>query len=47
MSTHTGIQELRQQRLDNLRKLTELGHNPYGQAFARSGRLADIKAEYA
>ncbi len=47
MSTHTGILELRQQRLDNLRKLTELGHNPYGQAFIRSGRLADIKAEYA
>ncbi len=38
--------EYREQRIANLRKLEELGFNPYGQAFERT-RLAEIRADFA
>jgi lysyl-tRNA synthetase class 2 len=39
--------EYRTQRLANLRKLEEMGHKPFGGAFARSGNLAEIRAAFA
>lgn len=38
--------EYREQRIANLRKLEELGFNPYGQAFERT-RLSEIRADFA
>lgn len=35
--------ELREQRLRNLERLRELGYEPYGNAFARSGNLAELR----
>jgi len=34
--------EFRAQRLENLKKLQELGHEPFGRAFERTGRLAEV-----
>jgi len=39
--------EYRQQRLANLRELEALGYPAYGNAFARTGRLADVRAAFA
>ena len=38
--------EYREQRLANMKKLVEMGHKPFGHAFQRSGRLADIRAGF-
>jgi lysyl-tRNA synthetase class 2 len=38
--------EYRAQRLANLAKLKELGYPPFGGAFERSGRIADLKAAF-
>jgi lysyl-tRNA synthetase class 2 len=38
--------EYRQQRLANLRALQELGHAPFGRAFRRTGRLAEVRAGF-
>jgi lysyl-tRNA synthetase class 2 len=39
--------EFKQQRLLNLQKLRELGHQPFGQAFARTGTVAATLAGFA
>ena len=39
--------EFRAQRLENLRQLEELGYRPFGGAYARSGRLAEVRAAFA
>ncbi|OVE75394.1 lysine--tRNA ligase [bacterium E08(2017)] len=39
--------EYRQQRMENMRKLEEMGYSPYGRAFERTGRLADIRADFS
>lgn len=39
--------EYRQQRLANLAELQARGHAPFGAAFSRTGRVADIRAAYA
>ncbi len=39
--------EYRQQRLANLKELEARGLAPYGQAFARDGRIADVRAAFA
>ncbi|MEM7392707.1 MAG: amino acid--tRNA ligase-related protein, partial [Verrucomicrobiota bacterium] len=38
--------EYREQRLANLEALEEMGQKPFGQAFERSGNLAEIRAGY-
>lgn len=38
--------DLRAQRLLNLEKLKEAGHTPYGRAFTRDGRFAELSAAY-
>ena len=38
--------EYRQQRLANMEELRKLGHKPFGQAFARTGRLAEVRAGF-
>ena len=38
--------EYREQRLANLAELQARGHAPFGAAFARTGRVADIRAAY-
>jgi lysyl-tRNA synthetase class 2 len=38
--------EYRQQRLANMEKLCELGYRPFGRAFERTGRLAEIAAAF-
>lgn len=39
--------EYRAQRLANLARLKELGYPPFGGAFERTGRMADLKASFA
>ena len=39
--------EYREQRIRNLHALAELGYQPFGGAFERTGRLADIRAAFA
>ena len=39
--------EYREQRLANLAELQARGQRPFGGAFARTGRIADIRAAYA
>jgi len=36
----------RRQRLENMRRLEALGHRPYGGAWPRSGRLAEIRGAF-
>lgn len=43
MTEETG-NEYREQRLANMRALEAMGHAPFGRAFERTGRLADIAA---
>jgi len=38
--------EFREQRIANMKRLEELGYTPWGQAFERTGRLADIIAGF-
>lgn len=38
--------EYREQRLANMRELERLGYKPFGHAFKRTGRLAEIRAAY-
>ncbi|MBN1269558.1 MAG: lysine--tRNA ligase [Kiritimatiellae bacterium] len=39
--------EVREIRLANLARLQELGYAPYGGAYERTGRLADVRAQFA
>lgn len=44
--THTpehGSNEFYHQRLTNMQRLKEMGYEPFGRAFERTGRLADIR----
>ncbi len=41
--TEVGTNEYREQRLANLEKLREAGYDPYGRAFERTGRIADVR----
>ena len=38
--------DLRAQRIQNLEKLREAGYTPYGEAFSRDGRFAELSAAY-
>ncbi len=38
--------EYRDQRIQNMKHLAEAGYAPFGKAFERSGRLAEIRAEF-
>ena len=38
--------EFREQRLVNLKKLSEMGYKPFGQAFERTARLGDVVAGF-
>ncbi len=40
------VNEYRQQRLANMKELEEAGYKPFGRAFVRSGRLAEIRAGF-
>jgi lysyl-tRNA synthetase class 2 len=40
------INEYRTQRIENLEKLKALGYSPFGSAFERSGRLAEVLGAY-
>lgn len=44
--TDTTDNEYRQQRLANMKKLEELGYKPFGRAFKRTGRLAEIRESF-
>ncbi|NCC49916.1 MAG: lysine--tRNA ligase [Spartobacteria bacterium] len=46
MEERTGGNEYREQRLENLERLKALGYAPYGRAFPRTGRLADVRAGF-
>jgi lysyl-tRNA synthetase class 2 len=46
MSENSG-NEYREQRLANMRELERRGYPPFGGAFERTGRLADIRAGFA
>ncbi len=39
--------EYREQRLENMRRLAAAGYAPFGQAFERSGRLAEMRTDFA
>ncbi len=38
--------EIRAQRIENMRRLEALGYAPYGRAFRRTGRLAETRAAF-
>lgn len=38
--------EVRAQRLENMEKLKAMGYEPFGRAYPRTGRLADIAADF-
>ena len=40
------VNEYKEQRLLNLQQLKELGYNPFGEAFERTGCLSDIRADF-
>ena len=46
METEHGQSEVRAQRLANMEKLQEKGYRPFGHAFARTGRLAEVHAGF-
>ena len=47
MSNETpAVNTYREQRIRNLAALAELGYTPFGAAFARTGRLAEIRAGF-
>ena len=39
--------EYRVQRLENMRRLAEMGHEPFGRTFERTGRLSEIRDGFA
>ena len=41
-----GSNEFRDQRIENMRKLEEMGHNTWGERFERTAHLADIRATF-
>ena len=43
---YNGQSAYREQRLARMRALRESGRDPYGAAFARSGRLAEVRAAF-
>ncbi len=45
--TDTDQNEYRQQRHTNMLELQKMGYKPFGEAFERSGRLADVRADFA
>ena len=47
MSETVSSNEYRDQRLANMRELEKAGHRPFGAAFERTGRLAEIRAGFA
>jgi lysyl-tRNA synthetase class 2 len=47
MSDTQGIDEYREQRLANLKALSDRGYPPFGNVFERTGRLAEIRAGFA
>lgn len=40
------VDAYREQRLENMRQLEALGHKPFGRAWPRSGRLAEIRETF-
>ncbi|MBA4388839.1 MAG: lysine--tRNA ligase [Verrucomicrobia bacterium] len=44
--TDTTSNEYRDQRLAKMKKLELMGYKPFGQAFQRTGRLAEVRAAY-
>jgi len=46
MDDVTSSNEYRTQRLENMDRLKELGYEPYGRAFKRTGRLAEVRADF-
>jgi lysyl-tRNA synthetase, class II len=42
----TNDNEYRQQRFSNMASLKELGYEPFGRAFSRTGRLSEIRAAF-
>jgi len=38
--------DLRDQRIENMKRLEEAGYSPFGRAFERDGRFADLSAAY-
>ena len=46
MTTDKGESEIIAQRRANMEKLTAMGHKPFGGAFRRTGRLAEIRAGF-
>ena len=47
MEQKTFENEYREQRLANLKELEARGHRPFGAAYPRDGRLADLRAAFA
>ncbi len=47
MSDTLSSNEYRDQRLVNMQELQKAGHRPFGMAFERTGRLAEIRAAFA
>ena len=47
METQEGMSEITAQRLANLRQLEARGYKPFGRAFKRTGRLAELRAAFA
>ncbi len=41
-----GSNEFRDQRIENMRKLEEMGHNTWGERFERTARLSEIRATF-
>lgn len=46
MTSEQTDNEYRQQRIDNMGRLAEMGYTPFGRAFERTGRLADIRSAF-
>ena len=44
--TDSGDNEYRAQRLENMEALRAMGYEPFGRAFARTGRLVDIRTAF-
>lgn len=42
----TPVKDFREQRVANLERLKELGYAPYGDAFDRTGRLTEVRADF-
>lgn len=46
MTEQASVNSYREQRLANMQHLVALGYKPFGAAFVRTGRLAEIRAGY-